>query len=173
MEAYSITFDGRVLNRGFWLYVIAIDTPVGLLLYVGRTGDNSSANAASPFARIGQHLDLRANAKGNALTRNLRSVSIEPSTCTMEMIAIGPLFPEEKSFEAHRSIRDRVAALERALAARLKQQGHSVLGEHSSRVAVDENLLAEAAMLIEARLRNRQPANKPLQATSGRPVGVE
>src|SRR2546430_5631539 len=76
MESYSIKFDGRVLERGFWLYVIDIFTPEGRRLYVGRTGDSSSCNAGSPFSRIGQHLDCRANAKGNALARNLRAVGI-------------------------------------------------------------------------------------------------
>ncbi len=92
MEAYSIKFDGRVLDRGFWLYVIDIDSPQGRRLYVGRTGDSSSAKASSPFSRIGQHLDCRPHAKGNALARNLRRAGIEPQACKMEMIAVGPIF---------------------------------------------------------------------------------
>jgi len=40
VESYSIKFDGRVLERGFWLYVIDIFTTEGRRLYVGRTGDS-------------------------------------------------------------------------------------------------------------------------------------
>jgi len=64
MDAYSIKFDGRLLDRGFWLYVIDIHGPADRHLYVGRTGDSSSPNAASPFSRIGQHLDPRHGPRG-------------------------------------------------------------------------------------------------------------
>jgi hypothetical protein len=152
MESYSIKFDGRVLERGFWLYVIDIFTPEGRRLYVGRTGDSSSCNAGSPFSRIGQHLDCRANAKGNALARNLRAVGINPSTCRMEMIAIGPMFPEEQTFGAHKRVRDVMGGLEGAVAAALRQQGFTVLGKHSVRHSPDSRKLNEVLRLIEREL---------------------
>lgn len=153
MEAYSIKFDGHVLDRGFWLYVIDIKAPQGRRLYVGRTGDNSSANASSPFSRIGQHLDCRTHAKGNALARNLQKVGIEPRACKMEMIAVGPIFPEEREFIVHQPVRDRVAALEKALATALRQRGYIVLGKHSSSLEPDGAKLAEVLRLVEVRLR--------------------
>jgi hypothetical protein len=153
MEAYSIKFDGRVLDRGFWLYVIDIDAPQGRHLYVGRTGDSSSANASSPFARIGQHLDGRPHAKGNALARNLRRAGIDPKACAMEMIAVGPIFPEEKEFTAHRPVRDRVAALETALAAALRERGYTVLGTHPGSFQPDGAKSAEVLRLVEEKLR--------------------
>ena len=165
MNAYSITFDGRVLNRGFWLYVIDIGTPLGQRLYVGRTGDSSSANASSPFSRIGQHLDLRPRAKGNALARNLLGAGIDPATCSMEMIAVGPIFPEEKEFASHRRIRDQVAALEKGLAQALQERGYTVLGKHSSSVPAEPGKLAEITSLVETRLRNRRPHNIALHPT--------
>jgi hypothetical protein len=148
----SIKFDGRLLQRGFWLYVIDIHAPTGRHLYVGRTGDSSSANASSPFARIGQHLDIRPRAKGNALARNLRHAAIDPSLCEMEMLAIGPIFPEERAFASHRPIRDQVAALEHALACTLRERGYSVLGKHSAPCAPDATRLAEIIGTIDARL---------------------
>jgi len=157
MEAYSIKFDGHVLDRGFWLYVIDIKSPQGRRLYVGRTGDSSSANASSPFSRIGQHLDSRLHAKGNALARNLQKVGIEPRTCKMEMIAVGPIFPEEADFILHRRVRDRVAALEKALAAALRQRGYMVLGKHSSSLKPDSTKLAEVLPFIEMRLCKGEP----------------
>ena len=75
LEVYRMSFNGQVLKRGFWLYVWKISTPRGKCLYVGRTGDSSSPNAASPFNRIGQHLDLRKNAKGNTMTKRLLLLS--------------------------------------------------------------------------------------------------
>lgn len=153
MEAHSIKFDGRVLDRGFWLYVIDIEAPQGRYLYVGRTGDSSSPNASSPFSRIGQHFDCRPHAKGNSLARNLQKVGIEPQICKMEMIAVGPIFPEEKDFIAHQRVRDQAAALERALAMVLRQHGHIVLGNHSSSLEPDSKILAEVLRLVEARLR--------------------
>ena len=53
---HELTFPGPMTKRGFWLYVWRIQSPEGELLYVGRTGDSSSAHAASPIERMGQHL---------------------------------------------------------------------------------------------------------------------
>ena len=161
MESYSIKFDGRVLERGFWLYVIDIVTTDGRRLYVGRTGDSSSCNAGSPFVRIGRHLERRANAKGNALARNLRALGINPSACSMEMIAIGPLFPEEHTFPAHKRVRDVMAGLEGAVAAALKQRGFTVLGKHSVSHTPDAGKLKEVVRLIEKKLAEPHHLGKP------------
>ena len=135
-----MSFDGALLNRGFWLYVWEITSPAGRFLYVGRTGDSSSANAASPFNRIGQHLDFRSHAKGNSLTKRLRQVGVEPSECRFEMVAVGPLFPEQDDFESHKPVRDTVYALESALAMRLKERGYRVIGTHGCRSVPDGEL---------------------------------
>jgi len=111
-----------------------------MYLYVGRTGDSSSPNAASPFNRIGQHLDLSEKAKANSMTRRLREKSIEPSDCKFEMFAIGPIFPEQSSPEKHNPVRDTVSALEFALSEELKKRKYLVLGTHASRKSLDEPL---------------------------------
>ncbi len=49
LNDYSMTFDGALLERGFWLYVWRIIEGTRTVLYVGRTGDSSSPNASSPF----------------------------------------------------------------------------------------------------------------------------
>lgn len=169
METYSIKFDGRLLERGFWLYVVDILSPEGRRLYVGRTGDSSSSNAASPFARIGQHLDCRVNAKGNALGRNLRAVGINPSACSMQMISIGPIFPEERVFALHKPVRDEMASLEGAVALALRQRGFIVLGKHSVSREPDPVKLAEVLRLVEKKLARREkPYNKvPKPAVPG------
>jgi hypothetical protein len=64
------TFQGAILERGFWLYVWEVTTPEGKqVYYVGRTGDNSSTNAQSPYNRLGQHLGFAENT--NALRKYL------------------------------------------------------------------------------------------------------
>jgi hypothetical protein len=166
-EAHSIRFTGTVLRRGFWLYVVDIHAPSGRHLYVGRTGDSSSPHAGSPFSRIGQHLDLRLRAKGNALIRNLRKRDIDPLTCTMEMIAVGPLFPEEPRFDSHKRVRDEVAALECGLAAALSSAGYSVLGTHSANQEPEPSVLGDLIHLIETRLEGKKPPNSPLQPPAG------
>ena len=143
LNSYSMTFDGTLLERGFWLYVWDIRQNDDRYLYVGRTGDSSSANAASPFNRIGQHLDFRANAKGNALGKQLRRLNVQPSQCTFEMLAIGPIFPEQETFDLHKPIRDTVGALESALADELANRGYDVIGTHGRRVASDTEIWAE------------------------------
>ncbi|MGA8005125.1 MAG: hypothetical protein WCA17_03415, partial [Burkholderiales bacterium] len=78
MKAHQLSFGGAVLERGFWLYVWRVTNGTKRFLYVGRTGDSSSQFAASPFARIGQHLDLRPKASANMLHRHIRSRGLDP-----------------------------------------------------------------------------------------------
>ncbi len=124
-----------MLERGFWLYVWRIEHPDGEMLYVGRTGDNSSPNAAALYTRMMQHLS--PNKKENALRRNLNNRGIEPEDCTaFHLIACGPIYPEishkdgcdrDVLMEKHKPWRNRVGAMEKALAEDLKNSGYTVL----------------------------------------------
>jgi predicted component of type VI protein secretion system len=152
MKAYAMSFDGALLERGFWLYVWSITSVARNVLYVGRTGDSSSAHASSPFRRIGQHLDVRPNARGNALARQLKQAGLVPETCMFEMIAVGPLFREQPDMEKHKPARDQVAALERALAEHLRGAGYEVLGDHPRSAKYDEALCGEVCQVIVERL---------------------
>ncbi|MFQ5733029.1 MAG: hypothetical protein ACE5KM_13895 [Planctomycetaceae bacterium] len=143
LDSYCMSFDGALLDRGFWLYVWDIRAPNDRYVYVGRTGDSSSANAASPFNRIGQHLDFRLNARGNSLARQLQQVKVVPSQCTFEMVAVGPIFPEQNDFESHKPFRDTMSALESALADTLRDRGYNVIGTHGRRVTTDQNLFSQ------------------------------
>lgn len=123
-------FDGHLLRRGFWLYIWRITGPSSDHVYIGRTGDSSSPHASSPFKRIGQHLEMKANAKGNALGKQLPRAGVVCEDCVFEMTAIGPIHPEAATFEAHVPLRDATAALERAVADWLKERRYQVLGTH-------------------------------------------
>ncbi len=155
MNSTCIFFSGRVLERGFWVYVIEIRSRRRRVFYIGRTGDNSSPYAGSPFARIGQHLNPRANAKGNALLRNLQKEGLDAGACDMQMIAVGPLFREQATFELHKPIRNRIAALEVGLADHLRHRGCKVLGTHPAPGNADHALLQEIIRLVETRLFRR------------------
>ncbi len=125
-KTHTMTFDGPLTQRGFWLYVWTITSEKGeAFLYVGRTGDESSVNASSPFARIGQHLGIK---KGNSIREHLNIKRVKPETCTeFKMIAYGPLFPEINEWSKHKIKRDKVAPLEKALACALKSAGYDVM----------------------------------------------
>ena len=69
------------------------------------------------------------------------------------MIAIGPVFPEEKNFALHRPVRDQVAALEKGLAGALRDRGYAVLGHHSCALQPDQSQLSDVLRLVEARLQ--------------------
>ena len=154
LRSYSMSFHGELLERGFWLYVWDIRTGTERHLYVGRTGDSSSPNAASPFQRIGQHLDPRDKAKGNSLARQLKRVAADPSACSFEMVAVGPLFPEQQTFDNHKPFRDRVGALENALAKRLHDRGYNVIGTHSSTQSPEPQLWQEVCRIIDNKFPN-------------------
>ncbi len=141
-SARTISFEGELLRRGFWLYAWRITAGERSVYYVGRTGDSSSNNAASPFNRIGTHLDARPNAKANSLTRRLVDTGLQPEDCVFRMAAVGPLFPEQESFDAHRPVRDIMATLEHKVACELRRRGHEVLGVHSPGASASAELVA-------------------------------
>lgn len=137
MDCHELKFHGSLLKRGFWLYVWRINHQGKNLFYVGRTGDNSSRFASSPFVRVGRHLDDKPHATANTLHRNLVKRGIDPSTCSFEFFCVGPVFPEQGTIEDHNRHRDLVSKIEGALAAhfegfgevigkRPKAQGHDV-----------------------------------------------
>jgi len=143
INTYQMEFNGEVLERGFWLYVWKIIEGSAVHLYVGRTGDSSSAHASSPFNRIGQHLDFRENAKGNSLAKRLKEAQINPKKSKFRMLALGPFFSEQETFEAHKPYRDQMATFEYELARHLKNHGYSVLGTHHQGAKVQATLLHE------------------------------
>ncbi len=157
MKAYAMRFDGALLGRGFWLYVWRITDGERSVLYVGRTGDSSSSHASSPFKRIGQHLDAGPNAKGNALARQLKRAGLPQERCTFEMVAVGPLFPEQKDMAHHKTYRDQAGALERALADHLRAAGHDVLGNHPREAPCNKELCDQICRVVDEKLGALKP----------------
>jgi hypothetical protein len=143
IHGYEMGFEGEVLQRGFWLYVWEIVYCKKTYIYVGRTGDSSSPNASSPFNRIGQHLDFRANARGNSLAQRLKEEGVEPKKSKFRMLALGPLFKEQESFEEHKPYRDQMATFEYEIAAYLRNMKYHVLGKHQKGTDVSQDVLEE------------------------------
>lgn len=141
-STHELKLQGALLERGFWLYVCRITSPIGELLYVGRTGDTSSMRAAAPFARMCQHLG--SNQNNNMLRRHLERRRVRPETCTsLDLIAHGPVFEEARDRPTHRERRDTVSALEKALADGLARSGYNVLNEVKDRHELDSRRWAE------------------------------
>ena len=149
MKIHHLKFSGALIERGFWLYIWRVTCKNDYVLYVGRTGDSSSKYAASPFNRLGQHLDIRPKATANTLLRNIKSVGFNPVKCEFELTSIGPLFPEQDTIEKHRKYRDIIAPLETALAEHLKEKGHKVVGTHPKPKPKDEKLFGEVISFIK------------------------
>lgn len=133
-ELHTLSFPGAMVQRGFWLYVWRVQTPKGEVLYVGRTGDNSSPFATAPYTRMGQHLG-RVTSQ-NALRKHLKKRGFEPEACEhFDLVSFGPIYPEASDpkrdrkglFELHKPIRDIVGALERELTLELTKAGYDVV----------------------------------------------
>src|SRR5579884_3073429 len=92
MKTEHLRFHGSLLRRGFWLYVCRVAYRRRHFVYVGRTGDSSSINAGSPFTRIGQHLNVKHNARNNMLVRHVRREGLNPEKCSYEVLALGPIY---------------------------------------------------------------------------------
>jgi hypothetical protein len=146
---HEVRFTGGLLERGFWLYVWEITTPQNSQLhYVGRTGDSSSAHAQSPFNRIGQHLGFKK--ESNALRRHLRERGFDAEDCSFCLLAYGPIFPEALHQEGHRESRDKIAAMEKALACAMVEAGYEVMNRVSCRFKLDELAFVEVRSAFEA-----------------------
>jgi len=144
-RTFTLDLPGGMTQRGFWLYVWKVETEVGAVHYVGRTGDNSSPYAASVYRRMGQHLGDAENT--NALLRHLEREFSGRKIWDFEsfrLISHGPVFPQveqhpefkhgvaphyQDAFERHKPFRDRMASLEAHLAASLDNAGYSVLNK--------------------------------------------
>jgi hypothetical protein len=149
MRLHKLKFSGAILDRDFWLYAWRVECHEKVFYYVGRTGDSSSQYAASPFSRLGQHLDVRPNATAYMLLRLVRRFGLNPLYYSFELLAFGPIFSEQPTLELHRKYRDRIAPLESALAEFLRSKGArwSVI-----MVQVDPKLLAEVQSAFNATL---------------------
>lgn len=140
-QLFVTELDGAMLRRGFYLYVWEITPPDGEnVLYVGRTGDSSSPNAQSLFNRLGQNLGTLATS--SMVRNNLEKRGIDPAACRFRMVGYGPVFDEVagRDMEAHKPIRDKVAAAEKQLAADLRAAGYDVMNEVRSSALLDETL---------------------------------
>ena len=129
-------------ERGFWIYVLEVTTPDGeKLLYVGRTGDSSSANAQSPFNRMGQHVGFLKNS--SMLRNHLAERGVAPEQCSMRVVAHGPILEEADDMAAHREKRDVIAAIEKRLADDLHDAKYVVMNKVNCRKPLNEELYAE------------------------------
>ena len=136
VATHELNFHGGLLTRGFWLYVWDISTLENRhLRFVGRTADSSSKNAQSPFNRMGQHLAF--NPKINVLRRTLKSKDVDPEKCAFGLVADGPILPEAVNSEEHKKNRDRIAAMEKALALALSESGYEVINNVQCRANLD------------------------------------
>lgn len=141
---FKLTLPGPMLQRGFWLYVWHVVVGDGReVLYVGRTGDNSSPNASPPYIRMGQHLGSVKNQ--NALRRNLQGRKIEPEACReFRLVAHGPIHPEVIKpddyqntdaearallMQQHYPFRNLVGAMEKRLAEELSAADYDVMNK--------------------------------------------
>jgi hypothetical protein len=115
------------------------------MLYVGRTGDNSSPNAVAPYTRMGQHLGFLPTQ--NALRKHLTGRGISPEDCeAFHLVSHGPIYAEvDKSagsrtewMAEHMPVRNKVGAMEKALADDLTSAGYTVLNTVKWRWKLDE-----------------------------------
>ena len=136
---YCLIFEGAMTERGFWLYVWRVTSSDNReLLYVGMTGDTSSPNAASPFGRMGQHLDPKA--LGNALFQYLEKHNVPAKGCKFELIAYGPVFCEAPNMAEHKEPWSRISSVEKALRDALVSVGYKVMNPVNSRQTLDAGL---------------------------------
>lgn len=113
------------------------------MVYVRRTGDNSSPNAQSPFNRMGQHLGNSESS--NTLRKHLTRRGIDPAACDLRLVAYGPILDEapDRDMDEHKVRRNTVGALEKRLADELSGAGYDVLNPVRCTWELDTGLWVE------------------------------
>jgi hypothetical protein len=142
-DTFIVEFDGTVLRRGFWLYVWDIAHPDGdNVLYVGRTGDNSSPYAQALLWRIEKNAGETATTR--MVRRHLENRGIDVFACQYRVIGHGPIYDQvlDKDFAAHKPLRDTVGAMEKKLAEDLRDAGYDVMNTVRWKPALDPELYA-------------------------------
>jgi|GEM_PF-4335312 len=140
-------FSGKIVQRGFWIYIWKIAHKGRLYFYVGRTGDSSSVNAASPMSRMSAHFGR--NVVANALKRNLKEQAVELHECTFECFCFGPLMEEKENWSDHVVARDILATIEANIARYLKKKHFNVLGVHHGKHIDTEEVRRWTREIIE------------------------
>ncbi len=140
-------FDGSLLRRGFWVYVVEIASMSRKHYYVGRTGDTSSPFASSLFDRLSAHLNQKPSAKGNSLYKRFLTSLIAPNV--YRVICNGPQFEQQVNMASHRPLRDQMAALESHVAELLRSRRYSVIGAHPRARPADAALLERVLPIID------------------------
>ena len=134
-KLHQIELDGKLLTRGFWLYVWEIKCGrKKQFYYVGKTGDKASGVCQSPFNRVSAHLG--SNEQNNALTRHLAVHKIDPEKCSFRFRPYGPLFHGKRT-RTHGELCDLTSALEKALADAMHAAGYPMLNEVKCRKQLD------------------------------------
>ena len=86
---------------------------------------------------------------------------VKYAECTFEMVAVGPIYHEQSDFDAHVPFRNKMAALERAVADELRRRGYEVLGTHPRQGSPDPAVLQQVWALLGPKF---PPVAKPSQA---------
>lgn len=149
---YNASFEGPLLQRGFWLYVWEIVAPAGRALhYVGKTGDKASRVCQSPFNRLSNHLG--GNKHSNALKRHLAVKKIDPERCQFRFHAYGPLFVDT-SRKTHGELCDVTSGLEKALADAMNEAGYEVINRVPCRTPIDLAMFQAVRNAFAAHFKN-------------------
>ena len=157
MKISRMFFDGAILERGYWVYAILIyHKSDKMCLYIGRTGDEAKKNAAaaSPFQRIGEHLNYRPSAKPNTVKKCLGSNKFPEYQ--IRLIAVGPLFPKQKDSDSHVRYRDKMKALEKSVADHFISKGYYVPGKHYDSNAKDSELAKKVIKALEPEIKKEE-----------------
>ncbi len=158
LNSYAMTFDGSLLERGFWLYVWDIRQNDDRYLYVGRTGDSSSANAASPFNRIGQHLDFRANAKATRSVNNSAGEIYNLPNAHSKCSRLDQSFPNRTHSTCTNPYAIPLVRSKLLWLTNLVKRGYNVIGIHGRRIRQDADLWADVLLHIDTKFPSRNVA---------------
>jgi len=153
IDEYSLSFDGGMLRRGFWLNVWAIGYNGQQYIYIDQTGDRIYANAPSPVSGLSRHFDSSKHAPENSLASCLHAANINPQGCIFRMLALGPIFKEQLTIHKHEPLRAQMETLKYELATYLKWRGFELIGQCQKVAPVSQDLIDAAKSKVNKFLK--------------------
>ena len=101
---------------------------------------------------MGQNLGTLSTS--SMVRNNLEKRDVDPVECEFRMVGRGPVFdePATKTMDAHKPIRDQVAALEKRLAEDLEAAGYDVMNTVRSSAVLDEVLYEQVRVAFAEEL---------------------
>jgi hypothetical protein len=152
---HHLSVPPPILKRDFWLYVWRVGLRSDRYAhYVGMTGDTGSGRAQAAANRVAAHLGF--NTHSNALRKYVQDkTQTDLEDChSLDFFAFGPVYTKPADAD-YRTMRGKVAAIEKRLWERMKASGYDMLNSRPQTTAtLDQDRWNDVCVAFQMHFQN-------------------